>query len=309
MTKSKVTIGVCVRNCEELIEGAINSVMDQDFPQELMEVILVDDGSEDKTVSVINSYAPKMGTQVSIFRQNWKGVGPARNVVVNNAKSEYIVWVDGDMRLPREFVTKQVEFMERNPRVGIGKGRYGIYDGASLVAYLENVEALVELLTCEQNAVSKPLGTGGSIYRVRAIKKVGGFDESITGGGEDTDAEYRIRKVGWLLQLTPAEFYEIRRKNWKALWDEYFWHGSGGHSILPTMKQTRSVLLKMFPPAAVLLETLLSCEAYKLVHRKVVFLLPFHWIFKRAAWCTGFAMSYVNGYKSSSRDRAEKQPC
>lgn len=294
----KVTIGVCVRNCENIIEGAINSVMNQDFPHELMEVIFVDDGSKDETLSVINTYVPKMDMRVKVFRQNWEGLGTARNVVVNNANGKYIIWVDCDMRFPREFVRKQVEFMERNPGVGIGKGRYGMYNGASLVAYLENIEAIIEFHNCEQKAISKPLGTGGSIYRVKATRNGGGFDENIIGVGEDMDAEHRIKKAGWLLQLTPAKFYEMRRTNWKALWNEYFWHGSGGHSILQIMKQSRSTLYKMFPPAAILIESLRSCTAYKLVHRKVVFLLPFHWIFKRVAWCAGFAMSYANGYSA-----------
>ena len=295
MTKPKVTVGVCVRNCANLVEGAINSIKYQDFVQELMEVIFVDDGSNDNTLSVINSHVPQMKMQVRVFHQQWRGIGAARNVVVDNARGDYIIWVDGDMRLPSEFVKKQVEYMEERPKVAIGKGKYGIYSGASMVAYLENIEELIDLLECEQTSKSKPLGTGGSIYRVNVIRKVGGFSENAVGGGEDADAEFRIRKTGWLLQLTPAEFFEMRRNNLKALWNEYFWHGSGGASILPAMKQTHSVLLKLFPPAAVLIEVLLSCTAYKLVHRKAVFLLPFHWIFKRVAWCVGFAMSYVNG--------------
>jgi len=47
--KPIATIGVCVRNCEATIKEVINSIINQDFPHELMEVIIVDDGSEDRT--------------------------------------------------------------------------------------------------------------------------------------------------------------------------------------------------------------------------------------------------------------------
>ena len=302
--KPKVTIGVCVRNSEDYIKDAIGTILNQGFPHERMEVIFVDDGSEDKTLSIIKSYVPRMDMEVKVFHQEWKGLGYARNVVVDNANGEYIIWVDGDMILSEDFVRKQVGFMDKNPDVGVGKGRYGMYDESSLVAYLENIEAIVEFLGSEQKALSKPLGTGGCIYRIEAIRQVGGFNEKVKGAGEDVEAEYRIRKAGWLLKITPAEFYEMRVKSLKALWDEYFWHGSGGRFISSKIEPS-SILYRMFPPAGILTELLRSFNAYNLVHRKVVFLLPLHWIFKRIAWSLGFAISYVQGYPPyRSRARA-----
>ena len=127
MAKFKATIGVCVRNSEDHIGDAIESIVCQDFPHECIEVIFVDDGSTDGTLSVIEGYVSRMDMAVRVFHNGWRGLGVTRNVVVGNACGEYIVWVDGDMRLPRDFVRKQVEFMNQHPEVGIGKGEYGIY--------------------------------------------------------------------------------------------------------------------------------------------------------------------------------------
>jgi len=121
--RPKVTVGVCVRNCEGFVEEVIESIMNQDFPHELMEVIFVDDGSEDETLSIIKGHIPKMDMKVKVFHHEWKGLGYSRNVVVDNATGDFILWVDGDMVLSRDFVSGLVRFMEQNAKVGIAKGK------------------------------------------------------------------------------------------------------------------------------------------------------------------------------------------
>jgi len=285
-----------VRNSEDLIKEAIDSVINQDYPHEIMEVIFVDDGSEDKTLSIIESYVPKMDMFTKVFHQEWKGLGPARNVIVNNAGGKYIVWVDGDMVLSKDFVRKQVVFMEKKPSVGIGKGRYGMYVQANLLETLENMEFVATNFRRRGKTDSTPLGTGGSIYRVEAIRQVGGFDQNITGSGEDMDAEYMIRAAGWLLDITSAVFYERRRKTWKSLWNEYFWHGRSGSYLLGKSRPIVS-LYKFWPPVAFTIEFSRIAKAYKLTRRKTAFLLPLHYTFKRTAWLLGFLKgSLENGH-------------
>jgi glycosyltransferase involved in cell wall biosynthesis len=286
----------------------MSSINEQDYPHELTEVILVDDGSTDKTLSIIESNIPIMKANTKVMHHEWKGLGASRNVIVNKANGQYIIWVDCDMRLPKNFVRKQVEFMNMNPDVGIAKGKYGLYSSTSLVAYLENIGTMVEYMNCNQGNVSKPLGTGGSIYRVKAIRQIGGFDENIKGVGEDMDAEYRTRRAGWLLKINDAEFFEMRRTNWRALWNEYFWHGSGGQSI-SNEARPRYVLYKTFPPAALIIEFYHSCKAYRLLHNNWVFLLPFHWAFKRIAWLLGFLASYARSkslFQNSTKSPANE---
>lgn len=303
MTKPTVTIGVCVRNCENSIKEAINSILDQDFPHERMEVIFVDDGSEDRTLSVISDSVLRMDMQTRIFHSEWKGLGWARNVVVDNAEGDYIIWVDGDMILQFDHVRKQVEFIQRNPRVGIAKARYGMCPNENLVAALENIVFLAFDFKYAGKVNPRVLGTGGSIYRLSAIRNIGGFDESITGTGEDMDAEYGVRNAGWLLyRATPALFYERYRKTWKDLWKEGFWHGYGVHQIFRKNKG-QIALHRMVPPVAFVVGAWLSTIAYRLTHEKWVFLLPIQYAFKRIAWCLGFAKGQLDEYKLATTNR------
>lgn len=291
----RVTIGLCVRNCENSVKEALASINQQSYPHELIELIIVDDGSTDQTCSVTENYLSRTGLNTQIFHHNWKGLGPTRNVVVNKAKGSYIVWVDGDMILPSDHVRKQVKFMTDHPEVAIAKAKYAIYETSSLPAYLENIDAFMEFLNDKQGVTSKPLGTGGSIYRVKAIRQIGGFDEKIKGAGEDMDVEMRLRQAGWSLCISQATFYEMRRTSWRALWNEYSWHGCGMKTVFQKNKRPSSALYMMFPPAAVLVKLLRSRDAYKVVFRKSVFLLPLHWLFKRMAWLSGLALKRPKG--------------
>jgi len=141
--KLKVTIGVCVRNSASTICEAIESIIDQDFPPELLEIVFVDDGSEDDTLAIIQAYVSRMDIAARVFHTEWRGLGPARNIVVNNTRGKYIIWVDGDMILPADHVRKQVEFMELNPKVGIAKAKYGRTAKDGTVAALENAPFMV----------------------------------------------------------------------------------------------------------------------------------------------------------------------
>lgn len=284
----KVTVGICVKNCEVTVKEAIASVLGQDFTHESMELVIVDGCSRDGTLGILRDSLKQTTIPTKIFYEN-EGLGRARQVVVDIASGEYIVWVDGDMVISRDFLRKQVEFMEQNPDVGIAKGKY--WTGTSsnqenLVATLENVEFLLNTKS-EGKTSSKSLGTSGCIYRVKAIRQVGGFDQSIEGGGEDTDIENRIREAGWQLHVTSALFYETRRQTWKSLWNEYFWYGRGGLQLFK--KNWRIIeLYKMVPPVAIVAEFFRIPDAYRITRRKAVLVLPFHYSFKRIGWFLGF---------------------
>lgn len=295
--KPIVTIGVCVRNSAFTLREAIDSIISQDFPHELMEVIFVDDGSTDKTLSIIQEYVSSTDIPARVFHDSWKGLGHVRNVVVDNAESDFILWADGDMVLSKDYVRKLVGFMKQHPELGITKGKQSLEPGGNLLATLETYSRVASRMVdySSEEAQHKSMGTGGCIYRIKAIKQVGGFDSDITGYGEDFDAEFRIRKAGWLLCTTDVQFrdYERGRISWKDLWRRYFQRGYDQHRL---SRKRRAMINfnRMLPPAAFLAGLFHSVKIYRLTSRKVAFLLPLQYVFKMTAWCLGFIRYYLD---------------
>jgi glycosyltransferase involved in cell wall biosynthesis len=288
--KPKVTIGCCVRNGSVTLRKCIESILIQDYPHDLIEIIFVDDGSVDDTFIIIKNYLPKIDMYVKAFRQKWKGLGPSRNLVVENASGDYIIWVDADMILPKDHVRKQVEFMEANPKVGVAKAKYGLITNDNLVAMLENLPDVIDNF---DNLKSKYPGTGGAIYRTKAIRDVGGFDDHLVGVGEDQDIAFRIRAAGWLIKRSDAYFFELRERSWSDLWKKYFWYGYGNYFLY---RKNKSIfkLYRMIPPTGFLIGLLYSIVGYKRIGRRIVFLLPLHYFFKKVAWFVGFLCAYFS---------------
>ncbi len=295
--KPKVTIGICVRNCEDLIGESVESIMNQDFPHELMEAIFVDDGSEDKTLSIIQELVSNIGIQSKIFHTSWKGLGHVRNIVAENAKGEFILWVDGDMVLEKDFVGKQVEFMTQHPEVGIAKGRQALEPGGNLLSTLETYARAAgrNIDYKSKKARSKALGTGGAIYRTKALRKAGGFDGNLKGYGEDFDLELRVRGAGYSLSTIDAKFLDYERYGltWKGLWNRYWLRG---YYIYSFFQKNRGILkhYRLFPLAAFLLGLIHACALFKLTRKKAVFLLPLQYVFKMTAWYFGFIRHWMD---------------
>lgn len=301
--KPMVTVGVCVRNSAATLREAIESILCQDYPHKLMEVIFVDDGSEDETLSIIKSYVPKINMKVRVFHHKWKGLGYSRNVVIANAEGDFILWVDGDMALSGDFVSKLLNFMKQHPKVGIVKGKQALQSGGNMLATLEAYSRAAGRMVDYQSerARSKSLGTGGSMYRLEAIRQLGGFDENLKGYGEDQDIEIRVRADGWSLATTDAKFSDYERYGlaWRSLWRRYWLRGYHTHYFL---HKNRGLLkhYRMLPPTAVLAGLFHASTLFKSTGEKKVFLLPFQYALKMSAWYFGFIKGHLDSYEPKS---------
>jgi len=295
--KTKVTIGVCVKNGEKALADALESVISQDYPHELMEVIMVDDGSTDNTFSIMKKYAEKMDIPSKIFREEWHGLGASRNIVVRNARGEYIVWADCDMMFANDHVRKQVEYMDKNPKTGISLGLVVVPENNRLVK-LDLLPFLIDRIKfSRQGSPLKRPVTCGAAFRLEALRQVKGFDDKITGAGEDLEVACRIRSGGWLLGATDARFWE-RKGDMKTLgqfWNKYFWYGYGNHKVYLKNKEAINYF-RMTPLAGILAGILYSADAYRLTKERSLFLtllLPASFALKYTAWCLGFTKGRI----------------
>ncbi|HGE70495.1 TPA: glycosyltransferase [Candidatus Poribacteria bacterium] len=297
MCNVPVTIGLCVKNCADTIRETLNCIIGQDYPHELIEVIVVDDQSSDDTIPIVIKTLSNYSINFKVLSTNGKGLGFARQLVVKNASGKYILWVDGDMILPNNYIMQQVKFMEQNPEVGKARAKWGFLNEDYLPAKLESFRVLTH---SSGNKNKLLVGIGGSICRTCALKEIGGFDEKIRGAGEDIDLSVRLA-ISWKNAISDAVFYHRFRKTWKSLWQQYFWYGYGIHYV--NAKHKGIIKLWKYLPIISFFAGLKNfLSTIKLTKQKIAILLPFQYTFKYSAWLIGYIRSHFDQYGDLEAD-------
>ncbi len=90
-----LTIIVPVYNAEKTLGRCLDSILNQGISEEDLEVICVDDGSEDDSFEILTQYAEKHSC-IHVYRQENRGAGPARNVGLDHATGEIVTFCDAD---------------------------------------------------------------------------------------------------------------------------------------------------------------------------------------------------------------------
>lgn len=133
-----VSVIIPVYNGEKYIDGAIKSVLRQDYPN--IEIIVVDDGSFDNTKAVIKTYKNK----VKYFYKKNGGVASARNCGIKVANGKFIAFLDCDDLYTEDKVSKQVEVLLENPYLGFVYNDIDVIDYDNRFLYTLKSEEIFE---------------------------------------------------------------------------------------------------------------------------------------------------------------------
>ena len=123
MGKPFVSVLIDTYNHERFIEEAIVSVLEQDFPASDREILVVDDGSTDRTPEIVNKFAP----QVRLLRKENGGQASAFNVGIPECQGEIIAFLDGDDWWEKSKLSVVACELSTHPEIGtIGHGLYEV---------------------------------------------------------------------------------------------------------------------------------------------------------------------------------------
>lgn len=160
-----VTVFIPVFNAENYILESLKSILDQTYKN--LEILIIDDGSTDNTVKIINSLND---SRIRLLRNSEnKGIPYTRNRGLRQANGKYLAIMDADDISYPDRIKKQVEFMEKNPEIDVAASYYKIIGGRFKKTFkpkfIKKEELKIDLLFA--NSIGNPT----SIIRMETIKR------------------------------------------------------------------------------------------------------------------------------------------
>ncbi len=219
-------------NAESTLPDCLESLGQLVYPRDCYEVIVVDNGSTDRTPELAKAYPVKLVTEPR------QGAASARNCGVREAGGEVITFIDSDCVVDPHWLQKLMSRFE-SPNVNVCGGRVEAWHPTSIV---ERYIVLRRILDQEKMLESsRPFGlpfivTANAAFRRQVFDKVGYFDETLdvagVAHGEDADLCWRIQWAGLRLDYEPdAIVYHRHGKTIRRLFNQCFRYGFGNAAL------------------------------------------------------------------------------
>lgn len=174
-----VSVVITTKNEEKNIETCIKSILEQSYPKEKIEIIIVDNNSSDKTKELAQKYTDK------VFNK-----GPERSAqrnygLLEKSFGEYLLYLDADMILSPGIVEQCVYVITKDSQI--------VAIHISEVVLGEKYFSKVRRF--ERSFYDGTVIDGARFFKKKILQKVGGFDESMS-GPEDWDLDKKLKQLG-----------------------------------------------------------------------------------------------------------------
>ena len=259
---SKISIIVPIYNENKYIKNCLESILESDYNQNDMEIILVDGGSSDGTLKIIEEYQQKYENIVLL--NNPKKIVPiSMNIAIKVAKGEYIIRLDAHASYPENYFSKLIEWHKKLNADNVG---------AVIVTQVKN---LTKKSASIKEVLSHKFGVGNSDFRtgIKEVKEVdtvpfgcykkevfskyGLYDERLV-RNQDIELNKRIINGGGKIYLVPdVRCTYFARENFRALAKNNYSNGFWNILTAYYTQTLSSLSLRHFIPLIFLLSLLL----------------------------------------------------
>jgi len=220
----QVSIIIPVLNGQKTIRDCIDSLLKLNIPEQDREIIIVDNGSTDRTLELLAEY----GSFLKIFHEKIRGAAAARNRGIKKCRGKWVAFTDADCVVDSNWLTSKMPHFSDSS--------VGIVGGKILAKRPANkVELFGERIHDQFKAINvyhpPSVASGNWASPRRLLITMGGFDTSLL-RGQDTDLSYRIGGEGYSLVYEPKSVvYHGNENNLFGLFQEGAIHGFYNHLI------------------------------------------------------------------------------
>ncbi len=251
----QVSIVIPVKDRADDLRTCLSSLQELDYPQDRLEVIVVDDGSTDATPQVARAF----GALVVPSGEVGGGPALARNCGAALAEGEILAFIDSDCTAAPDWLSDLLPAFADEKLAAIGGWVDGMHQGTALDRY----EAVMSSLNLGRREMLGGVGEDtfylpscNLLVRKAAFRAAGGFNTELQ-VGEDVDLTWRLRDGGWKIQYLPrgTVFHAHRSKLWPFMRRRFDYGTSEG--LLQQLHPVRGKKM-LLPPMLSLILLLLA---------------------------------------------------
>lgn len=206
MGTKKVSVIVAAYDCEKYIEKALQSVFSQTLPHGDYEVIVVNDGSTDNTLNILNKYR----SQIKIITQPHAGLATACNRGIEAAKGNYIIRLDADDYFDRELLALTLSTIESMP------DHYCVYTDRYEISTPDNTKVRVSV---GGDNIFDMIGCG-TLFRREVFDKIGLYRDLLF---EEYDLMLRFFDNGFRGYYLPEPLYYYTKHESSMTGQQNYW--------------------------------------------------------------------------------------
>jgi len=218
-TLPSVSIIVPVYNAENDIAKLIESLLAQDYPKELFEILIVDNNSSDRTKEIIKQYPVKLLEEKEI-----QSSYAARNIGIKNAKNEILAFTDSDCIADPQWIRKGIKTLVSKSADLAGGKVMPIYSTKKTAAeFYDSITNMQNELYIRKRCVST---TANLFVRFSLFNSIGLFSDQVESGG-DIQWTGKAAKNGFSFVYAPDAVVKHPTRLLKALLKKQYRVGTG----------------------------------------------------------------------------------
>jgi len=234
-----ISVVVCAYNADSTMEGCLASFQHVEYPN--FEVIVVDDGSTDKTGEIADRYAARFPF-IHVIHQPNLGLSAARNVGMHASKGEIIAYTDSDCYVDPHWLTYMAwAFRDKRFAAIGGPNLPPPEDNRTAACVAVSPGAPTHVLITDE--VAEHIPGCNMAYRRENLLATGGFDATYRAAGDDVDLCWRLMDMGHTIGFHAGMMvWHHRRNTVKAYLKQQKGYGRAEALLMPKHPQRFNVL-------------------------------------------------------------------
>jgi cellulose synthase/poly-beta-1,6-N-acetylglucosamine synthase-like glycosyltransferase len=227
--KPRISVIIPAYNEEKNLERCVLSVINADYPKRKLEIIIVDDGSKDRTYRVAKELHKRYPGIIKVYRKKNSGKADSLNMGIEKASGEIIATLDADSYITPKAIEKMLPYFKEKGVMAVTAA----VKASNREGFLERLQAVEYIYTLFSRKVMEFIEaiyvTPGpfSMFRAELFKEIGGFDRNNI--LEDQEMAMRIQSYNYKIRSSlDADVYtEVPRTFGELLKQRIRWHRGG----------------------------------------------------------------------------------